>query len=65
MPETTPATLDARRFVLDGTDWPICGAELLDAYDHDRQLTLLLVTLQPGQRGVYSTDEDVTIERVW
>ena len=63
--EIVPDTLDARRFVLDGSDFPICGAELLDAFDHDRTLTMLLTVLKPGQRGIYSTEDDVTIERVW
>ena len=63
--EPEPFILDQRRYVLDGADFPICGAELLDAYDHDRALTLLLVTLQPGQRGIYSTEDDLVVERVW
>jgi hypothetical protein len=58
-------SLDQRRYVLDGADFPICGAELLDAYDHDRALTLLLVALRPGQRGIYSTEDDLVVERVW
>ena len=62
---TEPLIVDQRRYVLDGADFPICGAELLDAYDHDRALTLLLAALRPGQRGIYSTEDDLVVERVW
>ena len=63
---TEPLIVEHRRYVLDGSDWPLCGAELLDTYDHDRPLVTLLAVLQPGQVGVYSTaDGEATIERVW
>ena len=58
--------IDNRRFSLDGSDWPVCGAELLDDYDHERGLTVLLRTLGRGDVGIYSTGEgDLTVKREW
>ena len=64
---TEPLVVDQRRYVLDGTDFPICGAELLDANDHDRDLYLLLASLDAGQSGVFGggAEAETIIERVW